>query len=85
MKCMGRNLDDHCCYVDGRVCQFLEEGTESGYRWSCGLRRELGSWDAVLEDPRYQPLRAHFESKGYNCKTWPNGPCNTCGYKGPEA
>jgi hypothetical protein len=60
MECLGRNLDDHCCYLKGKVCQFLEENTEPGFRWSCGLRRELGSWDAVLADPRYQPIKEHF-------------------------
>ena len=80
MKCLGRNLDDHCCYLKGKVCQFLEENTEPGFRWSCGLRRELGSWDAVLADPRYQPIKEHFAPNGYDCKTWPGKfRCTTCG------
>lgn len=79
MKCLGRNAADHCCYVEGRVCEFLEENSEPGFRWSCGLRRELGSWDAVLADPRYAPIKAAFAPYGYDCKTWPTKPCKTCG------
>jgi len=81
MKCKGRNLDEHCCWVAGKVCEFLEENTEEGFRWSCGLRRELGSWDTVLTDPRYQPLKIHFERNGYNCKTWSSERCGLCGNK----
>lgn len=80
MKCLGRNLEEHCCWVAGEVCPHLRENLEPGYRWSCLLRYELGSWDAVLKDPRYKNIKEHFEIKGYNCKTWPNGfKCHTCG------
>jgi hypothetical protein len=51
--CHG-NGPDHCCYVDGQVCRWLEENTEPDRRWTCGLRRRLGSWEAVHADPRYQ-------------------------------
>jgi len=84
MRCLGRNLDEHCCWVDGKVCKFLEENTEPGYRWSCGLRRELGSWDAVITDSRYvnEILPLH-RAKGMNCRDWPKpsagGPCKLCG------
>lgn len=79
MKCLGRNAADHCCYVEGRVCEFLEENSEPGFRWSCGLRRESGSWDAVLADPRYAPIQAAFAPYGYDCATFPIKPCKTCG------
>lgn len=77
MSCQGRNNDDHCCYVNGKPCPFLEENTEPGFRWTCGLRRELGSWDAVIADPRYVPIGEFFKPFGYNCKTWsdPEHPC----------
>ena len=84
MKCLGRNKEDHCCYVDGKVCTFLEENTQSGYRWSCGLRRELGNWDAVINDPRYKegPGKV-FEPLGINCRDWPDRSkgqsCGSCG------
>jgi hypothetical protein len=32
---------------------YLEQDTVSGRHWVCGLRRELGSWDAVHTDARY--------------------------------
>lgn len=57
-SCDGRGDRDgnHCCYVDGQVCEFLEENTVPGRHWVCGLRRELGDWDLVHADPRYQPI-----------------------------
>lgn len=52
VSCHG-NGPDHCCYVRGDPCPFLEVNTIPGRRWVCGLRRELGSWDAVHRDSRY--------------------------------
>ncbi len=85
MLCLGRNLDDHCCYIKGKVCPFLEENTEKGFRWSCGLRRKLGSWDAVLANPEYQRVTAGAWAPGVNCRDWPDGGgwngigCSKCG------
>jgi len=89
MKCLGRNLDDHCCWLNGKQCQFLEENTQEGYRWSCGLRRELGSWDAVLADKRYQEtVDPEFVKRAerlgtpkINCRDYPSDP-DRCGYCG---
>ena len=85
MRCLGRNSDNHCCYLSGKVCQFLEENTEPDFRWTCGLRRELGSWNAVLEDPRYleevQPqLDAMPKIEPTNCREYPGGTweCRQC-------
>lgn len=50
--CHG-NGADHCCYVNGAVCPFLEVDTVPGRKWACGLLRELGDWDKVHNDPRY--------------------------------
>lgn len=62
--CHG-NGSDHCCYVGGRTCLFLEVGTVEGRIWVCGLRRELGSWNAVHADPRYQAeVRPVWEQAG---------------------
>ena len=73
MKCLGRNNEDHCCYVNSAACEFLEEHTQPGFRWSCGLRRELGDWNAVLKDPRYvNGPGAVFGPKGINCRDWPD-------------
>lgn len=92
MRCLGRNKPDHCCWLNGKVCAFLEENSEPGYRWSCGLRRELGSWDAVLADPRYRSqVHPEFIKRSkrlktpvINCRDWPSGDEN-CQYCGANA
>lgn len=50
--CTG-NTPEHCCWVDGEVCRFLEIDTMPDRHWVCGLRRRLGSWEAVHNDPGY--------------------------------
>ena len=80
MKCLGRNLNEHCCWINNKVCKFLEEYSEPGFRWSCGLRRELGSWDAVIEDKRYMdgddsPGRVFGKFAYKNCKNFQCGDC----------
>ena len=63
----------------GKVCPFLEENTEKGFRWSCQLRRELGNWDAVLNDERYKNgPGAHFGKQGINCRDFPGEEYNGC-------
>ena len=80
--CTGRGtLDgDHCCYVNGEVCDYLERGTVAGRTFACGLRRELGSWDAVHEDERYQPIQAVWDAGGVitSCGGWQPEPNNCC-------
>jgi len=84
VSCLGRNQDKHCCWINGKPCQFLEENSEPGFRWSCGLRRELGSWNAVLRDERYKKHVKGSWATGINCRDWPEKPkkskgCNICG------
>lgn len=83
MICHG-NAEDHCCWFQGRVCEFLEENTVPGRRWACGLFRELGSWDAVHADPRYEPVKVRMSTLSFApalCGDWPppGKVCNTCG------
>ena len=68
MPCHG-NGADHCCYVRGEPCVFLEKNTVPDRRWVCGLRRELGSWEKVHVDPRYlsQVKPAWDESGAADC------------------
>ena len=84
MPCLGVG-DQHCCRIKGQDCPHLihDYTDEDGHfrNFACGLRAELGSWDAVLEDPRYP---ADSWAPGVNCRDWPEGPpkwrgCNLCG------
>ncbi len=89
MECLGRNLDEHCCWLNGKLCEFLEEDSEPKFRWSCGLRRELGSWDAVLNDhrynevvePRWQERSKRLSRPMTNCRDYPSDKesCTHCG------
>ena len=86
MACSG-NHTEHCCWIAGEPCVFLEENTVENRHWVCGLRRELGSWDTVHEDPRYIDLiRPTFEhlAPEYNCGDWPppGFRCESCGEVG---
>lgn len=84
MRCFGRNIKSatgHCCYVNGVVCPFLERGTETGQDLSCQLRRENGSWEAAIADPRYtrgrnSPGRVFAQFPYKNCKDYQ---CFECG------
>lgn len=78
--CHG-NGADHCCYLAGQVCPFLEENTVAGRRWACGLYRELGDWDLVHADPRYTstvadlwaqsgPIMVWLWEEGVRCGNW---------------
>lgn len=94
MPCLG-DRDDHCCYVNGVACQYLEENTVPGRRWACRLRRELGSWEAVHADMGYQVnVQSVWDSLGtredgtpviISCGDWPTeqGACGTCGARTP--
>lgn len=80
--CTGQGVNgDHCCYVNGVECRYLERGTVPGRNFVCGLRRELGSWAKVHADPRYQPIQAHWDQVGISsCGEWQPKPgecCNT--------
>lgn len=75
---------DHCCYLGAAgVCRYLERDTVPGRRWACGLRRELGSWDAVHADPRYlaDVMPTVQNLVAVHCGDWPRPgeTCATCG------
>jgi hypothetical protein len=81
--CTGRGrLDgDHCCYIKGVECPFLERGTVPGRNYVCGLRRRLGSWDAVHADPGYQQrVQAHWNTLPgiESCGAWQPDPNMCC-------
>ena len=88
MPCLG-NGKAHCCWVKGKECRFLirDYTDETGHfrKWACGLRAELGDWDAVLNDPRWIGSVKGSWKAGINCRDWPDGDgvngdyCSKCG------
>ena len=79
-SCHG-NGARHCCFPDGDVCPHLEVDTVPGRHWVCGLFRELGSWAAVHEDPRYREWPGNFlQAAGAGpCGFWQGaGPIREC-------
>lgn len=65
-RCNGQGdpaTGDHCCHTpqsETGVCPFLEVRTVPGREYACGLRRELGSWEAVYAEPDYRALWGSF-------------------------
>jgi len=53
---MGNRDGDHCCYLKGKVCDYLEIGTVPGRKFACGLLRENGTWEKMVLAPRYKPI-----------------------------
>lgn len=80
MPCPG-DREDHCCYVNGEPCRYLEENTLPDRRWVCGLRRALGSWEAVHADPGYiEHVQSVWDEVGIeSCGAWGPG-TNQCCY-----
>ena len=86
-ECRGKG-PDHCCWFQGKACEFLvDTGRRHRRRWVCSLRDELGSWDAVHADPRYEPVKERvlkLSTAPALCGDWPppGTTCNTCGLVG---
>lgn len=89
MPCEGKG-DDHCCYIKGEPCHYLEENTVPGRRWACGLKRIYGDWDLVLDSLEYKTdVAPNWARMGedYNCRDWPDIPgrfCGQCGNGNPR-
>ncbi len=82
--CTG-NFEDHCCWVDGKVCPHLEENTVEGRRWACGLLVALGSWEAIYATEAWQrDVKPLCDRLGMRCGDWPpkGKTCATCGVIG---
>ena len=78
------NTLDHCCWLAGKPCTYLETDTVLGRKWACGLRRKYGDWDKALESKEYQnTIEPHFGPQGVNCRDWPDlakgQSCGDCG------
>lgn len=82
--CAGNN-DDHCCWVDGKVCPHLEGNTVKDRRWACGLLVMCGSWEAVYETAAWRRhVKPFCDRTGVRCGDWPpeGQVCATCGVNG---
>lgn len=79
---------DHCCWFSGEVCQYLKASNTDRFNWACGLRTDLGSWEAVHASPEYiENVKMRMNAVGglgLDCGDWPNSgrKCNTCGEVG---
>ena len=77
--------DEHCCWVEGKVCPFLRENT-AGRRWACALRLEHGNWEDVHSDPRYlkEVKPAWLRRDIADCGDYPGKgrTCPLCGREG---
>jgi hypothetical protein len=83
------NAADNCCYFSGVECPHLEVNTVEGRHWVCGLRRRLGSWDAVYASAEWQRdvlprAIACGLTEHYRCDRWPppGEVCASCGMTG---
>jgi hypothetical protein len=85
-ECKGDIENDHCCWVDGKICQYLKHYPDQERKWSCGIREKYNSWDEVYEDEDYlqdiKPLLNQLNLP--NCGEWPrkNETCTVCGVMG---
>jgi len=78
------NGKDHCCYIDGNVCRYMETDI-GGRKYSCRLRRELGSWAAVHNHDGYKRhVKPVLDRDGVGCGDWPpkGRRCAECGATG---
>ena len=63
---------DHCCYIEGQPCPYLQVNGPTGRRFACALRAELGDWALVHQDPRYlADVKPHWVERGVtDCGPW---------------
>lgn len=83
--CKG-NKDNHCCWFQGKECQYLEFDT-NGREIACGLLLELGDWESVYKDERYiRDVKSKIIASdiGCDCGDWPKVSsghwCSFCGH-----
>lgn len=80
--------EDHCCWLNGEICQYLVEIPEGEFRYRCGLHLKYGSWEDAYASPEYQrdvaPKMAEIGYGDIGCGDWPRKgqKCNTCGMIG---
>lgn len=71
LECHG-NGEEHCCWVDGEVCRYLEVDTVPGRHWVCGVRRRYDTWEEAHQDPGYiENVHSVWERTGTaDCGDW---------------
>jgi hypothetical protein len=85
-ECKGNIVNDHCCWVDGKICPFLKHYPNEERIWSCGIREKYDSWEEVYSDKDYvdnvKPLLVKIDLP--DCGKWPrkNEKCTVCGLIG---
>jgi hypothetical protein len=76
---------EHCCWIDGKVCTYLEEHTVADRRWVCGLFRIHGAWSRVYQTAGYiRDVKPTMDRLGVGCGEWPaeNVTCAACDLTG---
>lgn len=76
---------DHCCYFEGEVCQYLIESPHPDFQFACSLRVKYGGWDETHKSPEYlSQVKPKLIAIGYpdtDCGDWPppGVACGSCG------
>jgi hypothetical protein len=84
--CQGNIKDDHCCWINGKVCKFLKHYPTEKRIWSCGIREKYNSWEETYQDLDYikdvKPILDEIDIP--DCGDWPrpNEQCAICGVIG---
>ena len=66
----------------------MRSSARKGYVWDCGLRADLGSWEAAYASEEYKrDVKEKMNAVGglgLDCGDWPNAgrKCHTCGEVG---
>lgn len=84
--CKG-DLDEHCCWLDGEQCRYLQENV-NGRKWACSLLLKYSSWSEVNVSSEYltdvKPKLQKIFNDDTNCGEWPRAgeSCAICGIIG---
>ena len=76
---------EHCCWFEGKPCQYVEPADIADFKWRCGLRAKHGSWEETHASPEYtanvKPKMTAIGYPNHDCGDWPpkGHGCNDCG------
>ncbi len=83
--CKG-DLEEHCCWINGKQCPHLEHHPDWERKWNCHLLINNGSWEAVYKTAEWQrDVKPFCDKLGVRCGDWPppGEVCATCGAGDP--